>query len=80
MIDETTHADLLEEIKALRRDVEPLVRMTPKITNVVEIFEAIEVGGKGVKWIASIATALLVLGGVILAMRGLWQSFWGGQA
>jgi hypothetical protein len=67
----------MAELKSLRKDIAPLVKLYPKIKDVVDIFAAIEVGGKGVKWIASIATALLVLGGAILAVRAMWQGFWG---
>lgn len=74
------HADILRSIEALRADIKPLVEMQPKLKNVVEIFEAIEVGGKGVRWIAGLATALLTIGGMMLAVRALWQSWWGGGA
>jgi hypothetical protein len=73
-----SHGDLLVAIEALRKDVAPLVEMQPQLKQMAEVMNALEVGGKGVKWIASIATALLTIGGMMLAIRAMWQSWWGG--
>jgi hypothetical protein len=75
-----SHADLLEAIAALRADIAPLLEVTPEIKEMVEVMQAVKVGGKGVKWIASIATALLTIGGLMLAVRAMWQSYWGTAA
>lgn len=73
-----SHADLLEAIGDLRKEIKPLVEMRDDLKDMVEVMQALKVGGKGVKWIASIATALLTIGGMMLAIRALWQSWWGG--
>lgn len=78
MTDAPSHADLLTEIRALREDVTPLVEMQSDLKDVVEVLQALKMGGRGVKWMASIATALLTIGGMMLAVRAMWQSFMGG--
>jgi cytochrome b subunit of formate dehydrogenase len=75
-----SHGDLLDAIGGLRKDIRPLVEMQAELNEVLEIMRAFKAGGKGVKWIASIATALLAIGGLILAVKALWQGFWGGTA
>ncbi len=75
--DATSHDDLLDAIGGLRKDIAPLIAMQPELKEVLEVVQAFKVGGKGVKWVASIATALLALGGLILAVKALWQGFWG---
>lgn len=77
-MNEPTHGQLLDAIDGLRRDLEPFVEMKADLADTVEIIRALKVGGKGVKWMASVATALLTLGGLLLAARALWQSFWSG--
>lgn len=78
-MNEPTHGELLDEIRAMRAEFEWLIDMKEDITEGVEVVRAIRVGGKGVKWIASIATALLTLGGLMLAIRAMWQTFWSGS-
>ena len=73
-----SHAELLEAIESLRGDISPLVTIKDDLDEVVEIMRAFRIGGKGVKWVASIATALITVGGLMLGLRAIWQSFWNG--
>lgn len=74
---EATHADLLKAIEGLRSDMEPLLEMQPELKEMVGVLNALKVGGQGVKWISGIATSLLALGGLLLAVKAMWQSWWG---
>lgn len=79
MDNQPTHGELLEAINALRADIHPIMEMKADIGEVVEIMRAFKLGGKGIKWLASIVTALLTIGGMLLAIRAMAQSFWSGQ-
>lgn len=77
---EPTHAKILDEIKAMRADIEPFVEMKPDLVEMVDVLKALRVGAKGVKGIGSLATALIALGGLIIGIRALWAAFWQGAA
>ena len=79
-MNEPTHGELLDAIDAMRRDLAPLIDMQDDIADLVQISKAVQVGGKGIKWIASIVTALLTVGALIMGMRAMWQTFWNGGA
>lgn len=70
------HQQLRKEHQQLRADLQPVIDMKPEVDEVLEVSRAFKVGGKGVKWFGSIATALIALGGLILGIRAIWQSLW----
>jgi len=75
---EPSHGAILEEIKAMRADIEPFVEMKPELVEMVDVLKALRVGARGVKGVGSIATALIAFGGVIIGMKALWNAFWQG--
>lgn len=77
-MNEPSHGELLDAIEALRRDIAPVVDMKDDIAELVQISKAIQVGGKGIKWVASIVTALLTVGALIMGIRAGWTIFWNG--
>lgn len=78
-MNEPTHGELLDAIEAMRRDFRPLLDMQGDIADLIQISKAVQVSGKGIKWIASIVTALLTVGALIMGMRAMWQTFWSGN-
>lgn len=76
--DQPTHGEILEEIRSFRAEIAPVIEMQADLSELVEITRALKLGGKGIKGLATVATALLTIGGMLLAIRGLWQSFWQG--
>lgn len=75
-----SHGDLLAEIRSVREDLAPLIEMKPELKEAVDIIRALKVGGKGAKLITAVATSLLALGGAWIALRAMWEGFWGGSA
>jgi hypothetical protein len=68
---DVSHADLMDELRALRADMGPLTdpAFQSDLREVVEIVRAARVGGKGLTWLANMIKALLVIGGLWLAFK-----------
>lgn len=80
MIDQASHDDIMQELKAFRDEIRPLTEMKPELDELVQSMRAMKLGGKGVKWIASIMTALLTIGGLLIGIKALAMGMWNGDA
>jgi hypothetical protein len=69
--DDVSHADLMAEVKALRKELGPLVdsEFRADLKELVDVLRAARIGGKGLNWLANIVKAGLVLGGLWIAFK-----------
>lgn len=65
---ETTHADLLHELHAIRDEFSALKHEVAQMREVVDAWQAVKTGGKIVGWVAKLGTAVLAL---VVAIRSL---------
>ena len=61
-MEQTSHNEIIEEIRGLRNEVKPLLHIVPQLTSMADIYTAGKVGGGFLKWTAG-------LGGILL---GAW--------
>lgn len=68
---EPTHKAILDAISDLDKKIAPLVDITPELKSMAKLYNAGEVGGAAVKWLATLGAAIIAIT-VALKAFGHW--------
>lgn len=65
-----SHEEIMEEIKAMREEVQPLVSIAPDLKSMAELYNAGRVGGVALKWVAVLTASIAAIWVALKALAG----------